>query len=108
MSHNADRRRRGTGLLFLGFAAGMLIAGETILSARLRQSPWLTIIYWLACFGAVILAMIVALLDFWIVRRRSRAEQRGLLQETLDNIAHEKKTRETSREIGKPDGDSRP
>jgi hypothetical protein len=52
--------------------------------------------------------MIVALLDFWIVRRRSRAEQRGLLQETLDNIAHEKKTRETSREIGKPDGDSRP
>jgi len=107
MSYNADRRRRGIGVLFLAFAAGMLIAGETILSARLRESPWLTILYWLACFGAVILAMIVALLDFWIVRRRSRAEQRGLVQETLDNIAREKKSREAAGKIGKPKGDSR-
>lgn len=96
MGHKADLRRRWIGVLFLVLAAGMLIAGETFLSVRLRHNPWLTIIYWLACFGAVILAMMVALLDFWIVRRRSRTEQRGLLQETLDNIAREKKARETA------------
>ncbi|HEY9509623.1 MAG TPA: DUF3784 domain-containing protein [Verrucomicrobiae bacterium] len=108
MGHKADRRRRGMGVLFLVLAAGMLIAGETFLNARLRQSPWLTIIYWLACFGAVILAMIVALLDFWIVRRRSRSEQRGLLQETMDKIAEEKKSREADTGIAESDRNATP
>lgn len=93
MEKNADRARRLVGGFFLAVAALMLAAGETVLSARLRQSPGLTLLYWAVCFVSVFLAILVALLDLWIVRRRSREETRGLLRETLEQIAREKQSR---------------
>ncbi len=96
MGNKADFRRRLIGAIFLIAAATMLIAGETILSARLKPSPALTLAYWGLCFVAVFLAILVALLDLWIIRRRSREEARGLLDETLGQIAREEKNRSQS------------
>lgn len=93
MANKADLRRRWLGAFFLGAALLMLVAGETVLSARLSGSALLTVIYWMLCLLAVICAMFIALLDLVVVRRRTREEQRGLLSETLNEIAREKEAR---------------
>ena len=67
----------------------MLVAGETFLNERLRAGPLLALIYWLGCFVFLLLAIIVALADWMIVRRRLRAEQRGLVEDTLQEIVRE-------------------
>jgi drug/metabolite transporter (DMT)-like permease len=101
MDNKSDFRRRLAGGVFLGIAVLMLAAGETVLRERLGQSPALTVVYWMSCFIAVILAIMIALLDLWIVRRRSREEARGLVKQTLDEIAREKAQRKST-----ADGDS--
>ena len=65
-------------------AAGMLIWGQTILKPYL-EGLWF-VIYWLACMGFTALAMLTALLDIWAVRRRTRAQQRELLQHIFDEV----------------------
>lgn len=102
MDNPSDFRRRLAGGIFLGIAILMLAAGETVLSDRLRQSPILTLVFWMGCLVAVILAIMVALLDLWIVRRRSREETRGLLKHTMDDILRDKEQR--ARESGPEDG----
>ncbi|MEW6159226.1 MAG: hypothetical protein AB1813_17510 [Verrucomicrobiota bacterium] len=81
MAERADARRRWFGLFFLLLAGGMLIWGQTVLKSVLQG--WVFIIYWLICFGFTALAMGVALLDFWIVRRQARRQQKDLLRDTL-------------------------
>jgi len=65
-------------------SAGMLIWGQTILKPYL-EGLWF-VIYWLACMGFTALAMLTALLDIWAVRRRTRAQQRELLQHIFDEV----------------------
>jgi len=79
-----DARRRWFGVFFLMLAAGMLIWGQTILKPYL-EGLWF-VIYWLACMGFTALAMLTALLDIWAVRRRTRAQQRELLQHIFDEV----------------------
>jgi hypothetical protein len=86
MSHKADVARRASGVVFLLLALGMLLAGQTVLN-DLQGVRF--ILFWLACLGFTLLAMIVALLDALIVRRRSRDEQRAFLQDTLREIARQ-------------------
>jgi membrane protein implicated in regulation of membrane protease activity len=100
MGNKADLRRRWVGAVFLIVSILMIIAGETILSERLRQRPSLLFIYWSLCFASVLAAVLVALLDLMILRRRLRAEQRGLLKQTIDKIAEEKKSRDNGSRNG--------
>ena len=88
-AHPADARRRWFGVFFLLIAAGMLIWGQTILK------PYLTgigfVVYWLVCMGFTGLALVTALLDIWAVRRRTREQQRDLLQRIFDEAESNKK-----------------
>ena len=85
MSIPADARRRWFGMFFLLLAFGMLVWGQTVLKPRLGQGIAF-VLYWLACFAFTGLAILTALLDFWIVRRRSRVAQRELLRKTIDDL----------------------
>jgi drug/metabolite transporter (DMT)-like permease len=97
MDIKRDARRRWLGGIFLCISAAMLLAGEMFLSERLRQSPLLTVIYWMLCFVFVALAILIALVDLIIVRRRSVSEHRILVEKTLGKIAHEKQTHLSSK-----------
>ena len=63
-------------------AAGMLIWGQTILKSYLEGIGF--VLYWLACMAFTGLALLTALLDIWAVRRRTREQQRDLLQRIFD------------------------
>ena len=78
----ADVRRRWFGVFFLLIAAGMLIWGQTILKSYLEGIGF--VLYWLACMAFTGLALLTALLDIWAVRRRTREQQRDLLQRIFD------------------------
>src|SRR5216117_368275 len=93
----ADFRRRWFGVFYLLIAAGMLIWGQTILKPHLAGIAF--VLYWLACLVFTGLALITALLDIWAVRRRTREQQRDLLQRIFDeaDASEEHKT-------NKPDG----
>ncbi len=72
----ADARRRWFGALFLALASGMLVWGQTVLKSYL--AGWWFLMYWLVCFMFTGLAMLVALLDIWVVRRRIRETQTNI------------------------------
>ena len=93
----ADFRRRWFGVFFLLIAAGMLIWGQTILKPHLAGIAF--VLYWLACLVFTGLALITALLDIWAVRRRTREQQRDLLQRILNEGKSNKETK-----TNEPDG----
>ena len=93
----ADFRRRWFGVFFLLIAAGMLIWGQTILKPYLEGIGF--VLYWLACMAFTGLALLTALLDIWAVRRRTREQQRDLLQ----RIFEEGESHEENKP-NKPDG----
>ncbi len=77
---------QGTALRWLAAATlissvTMVVAGEFFLNERLRAEAF--IYYWLVCIGLTFLTMLLALADFWIVRRRMHRQQRELLAEAL-------------------------
>lgn len=82
-----DPLRRWVGLAFLTVAVGMLVAGLTVLEARLKRIDFL--LYWLVCFVFTGLSAMTALWDGAVVRRQSRLEQQRLIQETLARTAGE-------------------
>lgn len=85
MSPDVDRTRRVLGALLLLCAGVMLLLGQTVLKESLGQGIGF-VLYWLACVALTGLAFLVALLDFWIMRRRGRAAQRDLLNEALEDL----------------------
>lgn len=91
MRSKADIRRRWFGAIFLLVSIGMLVAGQTVLSERL--SPLGFIVFWLACLVCTCLAILVALIDVWVIRSRSREEQRAFLDDTIKEIARRKEER---------------
>jgi membrane protein implicated in regulation of membrane protease activity len=86
----ADARRRWFGVFFLIVACGMLIWEQTFLKPLLEGVVF--VIYWLACMGFIALAMLTALLDIRAVRRRTRDQQRDLLQRAFDDGDSRKET----------------
>ena len=84
MALDATARRRWLGGGALAGALVMLICGETILQGRLR--PFDFVIYWLLCFVLTGVAMILAFRDLRALQRRTRQQQRDLLQNTLKEI----------------------
>ena len=75
-------------------AAGMLIWGQTILKPHLEG--FIFMVYWLACFIFTFLAIITALLDVRATRKRTEAEQRELLERTMNEIKTKEKSPEDS------------
>lgn len=63
----------------------MLLLGQTVLKESLGQGI-VFVLYWLICIALTGLAFLVALLDFWIIRRRGRVEQQDLLKEAMEDI----------------------
>src|SRR5262245_40267516 len=88
MGNKADLRRRWMGAIFLCAAVTMLIVGETAAGKRLNGIG--LVIFYAICFGFVCLAILTAFLDLTAVRRRTREEQRALLEDTLNEIARQK------------------
>src|SRR2546425_10748655 len=91
MGMDATRRRRWLGALFLAAALAMLILGQTLLEGRLSRAAF--VIYWLACFGFTGLAIFMAFLDARALQRRTRDEQRNLMQTTLNEIVTDARTK---------------
>jgi len=69
----------------------MLIWGQTLLKPLLEGVVF--VVYWLACMGFTALAMVTALLDIRAVRRRTRDQQRDLLQRIFDGADSKKDSR---------------
>jgi signal transduction histidine kinase len=84
MNFGTDAKRRWMGVMFLAIAAGLLIWGQTVFK------PWLKglafIAYHAIVFLFTMLAIFTALLDIWIIRRRTRRERRELIQRTLGKL----------------------
>jgi len=95
MLNSADALRRWLGVFCLAVAAGMLIWGQTVLESHLRGRMFL--IYWIVCFGFTIAAIVIALRDIRVLRRRTRQEQRKLVEATLEEVDHERKDRQIDR-----------
>ncbi|GEM_PF-1551416 len=93
----SDARRRGVGTLFLGGSLIMVVWGQTALKPALQGLEF--ILYWAVCMCLTFLALMTALLDLWIVRRRGREQKKKLVRDTLLDIQMDKE-----RDNGK-DGD---
>lgn len=79
-----DRLRRTLGLVFLGLAVLLLACGLTVLQSRLEGVAFL--FYWMGCYLATSLALLVAFYDAWLVRQRARREEHELANRTLGDI----------------------
>jgi uncharacterized membrane protein len=90
----ADARRRWFGLFFLLIAGGMLIWGLTVLAGSLKGMAF--VIYWLVCFAFTGLALLIALLDLFVVRHRQREEQRDLIVKSIEEFEAKKKEKSQS------------
>jgi hypothetical protein len=87
-----DVQRRWFGASCLLAALAMLVAGETVLRGRLDGYAFL--LFWLACFAFTGMAIVVAFLDVSALRRRTRNEQRELVESTLKEIEQSKRLKE--------------
>lgn len=94
MLTSLDARRRWFGAFFLIMSLGLLIWGTTLLSDYLVKRPALFVVYWAACALFTGLALINAMLDMIIMRKRTRDEQVALAEKSFaDVIEAEKKKR---------------
>ena len=94
MLTSLDARRRWFGAFFLILSLGLLIWGTTLLSDYLVKRPMLFVAYWGMCALFTGLALINALLDMIIMRKRTRDEQVALAEKSFaDVIEAEKKKR---------------
>lgn len=87
MRFSSDFMRRCTGAFFLTIAILMMAAGQTILSDKLKDISY--VLFYLVCFIFTFLAALTALLDFWVVRKRVRKEERELIQQTMLKLKKE-------------------
>ncbi len=85
-----DNARRWIGAIFLTIAVLMVVLGQTVFEGNLRDLKFTFMVYWIACFGFTLMAVVIALLDVWIVRRKSRELERELIEETWNKVQREK------------------
>ena len=94
MLTSLDARRRWFGAFFLILSLGLLIWGTTLFNDYLVKRPFLFIAYWGACALLTGLALINAMVDMIIMRKRTRDEQIALAEKSFaDIIEAEKKNR---------------
>ena len=90
MSATSKTRRWFGGICLLA-AIVMLIGGETLLKNRLP--PLGLVVYWSICFILTGIAAVVAVIDASRVRAEQRDAQRTLIENTLQEIEREKRSR---------------
>ena len=94
MLTSLDARRRWFGAFFLILSLGLLIWGTTFFNDYLVKRPIFFIIYWGACALLTGLALINAMVDMIIMRKRTRDEQIALAEKSFAEIIEaEKKKR---------------
>ncbi len=98
---DATAGRRWFGVIVLVAALLMLLLGQTVLRSELRGEVYL--LYWLGCIALTALAMLIALWDFSVVRRRSRQAERALLHTTLQEIEDQARAKQRQQNPSKPD-----
>jgi hypothetical protein len=91
MLTSLDARRRWFGAFFLILSLGLLIWGTTLFNDYLVKRPILFIIYWGGCAAFTGLALINAMVDMVIMRKRTRDEQIALAQKSFADIIEEEK-----------------
>jgi hypothetical protein len=91
MAQDGTARRRWIGTVALLGALGMLIAGQTVLKAQLKDIGF--ILYWLVCFVLTGVAILLAYLDALALQRRSRRETRELIEHTMSGIKTDAKNK---------------
>lgn len=95
MDNSRSKIRRRFGLICIGLALLMLLAGETVLKPHL--SGVVLLFYWLACFILTALAAGAALLEAARVGLEGREAQRSLIEKTLREVEREKAEKEKRR-----------
>jgi hypothetical protein len=92
MLTSVDARRRWFGAFFLIIAGGLLVWGFTFLSSTLVKNPVFFLLYWATCFLFTLLALLVALYDVMVIRRRLREERRAEFNRTFSEIDESEKS----------------
>lgn len=87
MITSADARRRWFGAFFVLIALGMLTWGLIFLGPYLMKRPALFVFYWAGCAIFTGLALITALIDMMVMRRRAREEQIILAKRAFSDLA---------------------
>ena len=78
-----QRVRRSVIFFVMLGALVMLFIGATFLERWLREHPVLFVLYWFACAGATLTAMLLALYDLIAVRAANGRERRRLAAELV-------------------------
>jgi len=65
----------------------MVVWGQFFLPRAL--DPSLQALFWLLCFVFTIAAILIALVDLFVLRQRTRAQKRELFEETMQDIQKE-------------------
>lgn len=68
----------------LAVASGLLIWGQTVFAPYLKGVAFM--LYWAICLLFTLGAIVIALIDIRVLRRRTRQERRELLQKTLAEL----------------------
>ncbi len=66
------------------FALVLLFAGATLLEERLREHPFVFLLYWAACAWITLLAVLLAIFDLLVIRAAVRAERDRIQREYLE------------------------
>ena len=88
-SMNLNPRRRRVQLILLSLAGAMLFAGLTAFAKSLKGVAALA--YWLVCLGLTLTAMLLAVRDMRDIRRQTREEKVGLMEQAFDDVTAEVK-----------------
>ena len=100
MARAAPNRLRRLSFGLLTAALLLLMAGLTLLQPRLRG--WGFVLYWLAGLGLAGLALLVALLDLFVVRCRAKAARRALYKAEFGNLQASRQQAGSRRPDGHP------
>lgn len=92
-----NSRSRWLGATFLAIALSMLVLGQTVLSPALQGKAF--VFYWLGCFAFTGLAAMMAVIDFFALRRRARMQQREFMEKAFREITNENEPRQSGREF---------
>jgi TRAP-type C4-dicarboxylate transport system permease small subunit len=75
------------GVICLGVAILMVVWGQFFLPPA--WPPVAQLSFWLLCFVLTLAAILIACADLFALRRRTRAERKALIEETLHDIEQE-------------------
>ena len=86
-------------MIFLGLAGAMLIVGLTGVGKSLKGGALLA--YWLVCLALTLTAMLLAIRDMRDIRRQTREEKVGLMEQAFDDVTAEVKEARDKRRVNR-------